>query len=1125
MTPGRLVRNSLVFHWRGNTAVLLGVAVGTAVLTGALLVGDSLRGSLRDRVRRQLGWVEYTLVTGRFVTQGLESRLPAERTAGAILLRGAATRDDAAGRAVRRAARVTVVGVDGRFWSDPALAGDGFWESNDAAAVLNQALAEELGVGPGDFVTLHLQKPSAVPRETLLGRRDAGEVLEAVRLSVRAVVPDQGAGGFSLDPRPETPLNAFVPLRLLQASLGQGGRVNAILAAGATGDLRAGLRAALTLDDWRLTVTEPKDRAGNPRGYVSLESRQMFLEPAAAAAARAAADGLGLRAAPTLVYLANAITDGDHSVPYSVVAALDPAQGPPLGPFLPPGLDRLGDDEIVLADWDESPLRPRIGGPVTLTYFKPEDEGRLEELAATFVFRGFVPLAGAADDRDLTPDFPGITDKLTIRDWNPPFPYDGKRVGPRDERYWERYRTTPKAYVTVARGRELWASRFGRATSVRLAPPARAAEGSTADIARHLREALRETLQPEQGGLVFENVRARGLDASAGGTDFGMYFLGFSIFLIAAALLLVGLLFRLNLDRRAAEVGLLLATGFRRRKVRRLLWAEGAAVAGAGGLLGVVGALAYAWLMLALLRAWWPGGLDRSLLRVHVMGTSLLIGYAAALAASVLAIGWGVYSLGRATPGALLAGQSLSAGGAPTGRRPSGSLALGGLALGGALALLAAGYFIQDHIAEALAFFGSGGLLLTAGLAGLWAWLRCRQSSRLTGRGWPAVARLGVRNAARHPVRSLLTAGLLAFAVFVVISVEAFRRRADPALLGPHSGTGGFALVGDASLPVFQDLNTESGRDELNFPSDADAVLEGSRFYPFRLRAGDDASCLNLYLPTRPQVLGVPASFAGLGRFRFQAPATGNPWLLLDADADDAIPAFADATTAQYILKKSLGEVIEVPDERGDPVRFRLVGLLSDSIFQSQLLVSEAQFLRQYPNHEGYQYFLIDAPPERAAAVQRLMTDTLAERGFSATPTVRRLEAYWAVENTYLSTFQALGGLGLVLGALGLAVVLLRTAWERRGEMALLRAVGFRRSALGWLLLSENGFLLAVGLAAGAAAALAAVLPHVARVGDGVPLAHLGALLAGVLAVGLAAGASATAASVRAPLIPALRRE
>ena len=56
--------------------------------------------------------------------------------------------------------------------------------------------------------------------------------------------------------------------------------------------------------------------------------------------------------------------------------------------------------------------------------------------------------------------------------------------------------------------------------------------------------------------------------------------------------MLVALLFRLGIEQRAAQIGTLLAVGFSRRQVRRLLLGEGLAVAAAGSLLGVPAASA-----------------------------------------------------------------------------------------------------------------------------------------------------------------------------------------------------------------------------------------------------------------------------------------------------------------------------------------------------------------------------------------------------------------------------------------------------------------------------------------------------------------------------------------------------
>ena len=312
--------------------------------------------------------------------------------------------------------------------------------------------------------------------------------------------------------------------------------------------------------------------------------------------------------------------------------------------------------------------------------------------------------------------------------------------------------------------------------------------------------------------------------------------------------------------------------------------------------------------------------------------------------------------------------------------------------------------------------------------------------------------------------------------------------------------------------------------------SEDEVLLKSVHFYPFRRRAGDDASCLNLYQPRRPRLLGVPRPLIEQNRFAFSATEAkapdDNPWgALMEDRADGAIPVFADATAAEYVLKKKLGEELEVPNERGENVRLRIVGLLKESIFQGELLMSEANFLRLYPSQEGYNYFLIETPKERIRDAESLLGTALADRGFDVTRTADKLESFLAVENTYLSTFQALGGLGLMLGAVGLAVVLLRSVWERRGELALLRALGLRRRTLGWLMLSENGFLLVMGLVIGTVSAVLAVAPHVVGSGGEVPWLRLSLMLALVLLIGLAAGAVAVATTLRAPLIPALRRE
>lgn len=734
------------------------------------------------------------------------------------------------------------------------------------------------------------------------------------------------------------------------------------------------------------------------------------------------------------------------------------------------------------------------------------------------------------DDPDLTPEFPGITDSQSLRDWDPPPPFDRRdiqrKIDRRDEDYWNTYRTAPKAYVTLKAGQAMWGSRLGNVTSIRLAPK------NGTDLARAA-AAFAENFHPDEGVPVFDAVKERSKAASAGGANFSMLFLGFSLFLIVAALLLVGLLYRLNLERRASEIGLLLALGYRQRTVRRLLLIEGGMLAVLGGLLGVLAAAWYAGLLLKLLAAWWPGGIEGPILHVHRAWQSQAIGFGSAVLTSGLTIAWAVYSLGR-VPARSLLGGATAEDSVPVAERPpprwSVRLSIGASAL--ALVLAIVGGFVHDHEAKASSFFGGGALLLTGTLAAVWAWFRGRRHRPVNGHGLSALTSLAMRNAARQPVRSLLTAGLLAAAAFVVLAVQSFHRDLGKDALAPHSGTGGFPLLAESDVVIFQDLNTAKGRQELRFPKDSEEKLSGVKFYPLRLKSGDDASCLNLYQPRQPRLLGMPRELIELNRFAFAGSEAKtdaertNPWLLLDKPgSDDALPVIADANTVEWMLGKKLGDVVQVQDAKGKPADLRIVGLLDTSIFQSELILSEANLLKLYPDQAGYGMFLIDAPADRAPEVKGFLEKALAARGFEVTSTTDRLRTYLEVENTYLATFQALGGLGLILGALGLVVVLLRGIWERRGELALFRALGYRQSALGWLVLAENGFLLVLGLGCGGLAAILAVAPHLLSGGGSIPWLRLFGLLALVLLVGLGAGAVAVLTTLRAPLVPALRRE
>jgi ABC-type antimicrobial peptide transport system permease subunit len=194
-------------------------------------------------------------------------------------------------------------------------------------------------------------------------------------------------------------------------------------------------------------------------------------------------------------------------------------------------------------------------------------------------------------------------------------------------------------------------------------------------------------------------------------------------------------------------------------------------------------------------------------------------------------------------------------------------------------------------------------------------------------------------------------------------------------------------------------------------------------------------------------------------------------------------------------------------------------------VLQGSLVISEAGFRRLYPSTSGYRVFLVDAPPGRADAVSRSFTAAMEDFGLALTPMVRRLAMFGEVQNTYLSIFAALGGLGLLLGSVGLGIVVLRNVLERRGELALLRAVGFSRSQLRRLVLYEHWALLALGLLCGVASAVIAVLPALQSPTAALPYASWLAILAGVTISGILWTWLAATAALRGDLLAALRTE
>jgi putative ABC transport system permease protein len=1074
----RLVFRSLLHHQRTHLGAFGAAALAAAVIVAALSVGDSVDVSLERVADARLGRVGYAVhARDRLWREPLRFSLAMALDAtvsGSLQLNGSLALEDGSARV----SRARVLGVDSFFWalSPRARSPLQSWPADGIA--VSEHVAARMGVGIGDTLLIRVERPSLVPREApLRSDRDAIALLSG---TVAAILGPGDFGRFALEIGPLPPANVFVPLARLQHAVDEPGRINALMVERGTGDestIDAATRGAWSLGDAGLEL-RPVD---GDRGW-QLTSRRVFLDPKTVEAASRVE---GTRT--FLTWLVNDLAVGGRRTPYSMVAAIPPGTGI-FGP-------EIRDGEIVVNRWLAEDLEAGAGDCLTLRYFVPVDGGRLEERASDLVIRSVVPLEGAAADPDLMPAFPGLTENENCRDWDPGFALDLDRIRDKDEAYWDAHRGTPKAFVSEAMGRRLWANPYGTATAVRF--PAKLTRDG-------IEATLLSGLDPANFGLRFTNVADAGAAARASGTDFGALFLGFSGLLVIAALLLAGLVVALNVEMRRTEIATLLALGFTTGRVRRLFAIEHALVALAGGIAGAVVGPALAAAALSALDTVWSdvaGSLEIALVvRQGTLIAGALAGAVAATAAAYLVLRVAIRPSIREV---FVRQEQLAVRLART-RAGRCVGAWVGLVFAIAAVVLAFVSGTGRDPATAGAFFTSGSLLLCAGLSFVWYALAhvgvVRKGKRLTARG------LAWRNLGRRRARSLAVVGVVAFGVFMFLGPTVFRRDRLTTADDRASGTGGFALVGECSTAVVHDLDSDEGR---TFHALTGFDLEDVRVVGLRAREGDDASCRSLSRAQAPPVLGVdPAALSG--RFTFVQGGDGEGWSILDDDSvDGALPAVIDQATF-WTLGTALGDVVFVPDEAGRDLPFYIAGVIDNSILHGHLVISASVFRAHFPSDGGYRRFLIDAPPSRTDEVAAILTRQLEDRGLALERTETRLNAYNAVENTYLGIFQALGGLGLLLGSIGLGLVVARNTAERRPELALLQALGLSRRRVERLVLAENSALLAAGLVTGLAAALLSIVPALVTPGARVATPLMGFALLALIGGGVGATLVAT---------------
>jgi putative ABC transport system permease protein len=1108
MNYWKLLLRSLRYYRKTHLWVILGTMISTSILVGALIIGDSVKFSLQQIVFYRLGNTEFALTSGdRFFRTQLADDLSKNLdtiVAPVLQTNGIAITDGGQ----QRLNNIQIVGVDNRFGEIAGIK-DFYSNISPDEAIINQHLAARLQLKEGDEFLLRIKKLDMIPKDIPLALDT--DLTLARPFKVRAVASDAQFGRFNLKADQVAPNTAFISLFSLSKEMGYDNRANVLLIQkflrGGLGGavftkstppsrrrLNEALKKTWTLADVGLELNELPGR-----NITEIKSNRIFLDPWIVDAAL----NINKNAQPVFTYFINEITLGDKSTPYSFVSA-------PGTSILPADMN---DGEIIINQWLARDLDANEGDQIRLTYYILGPMRDLTEESVNFRVKAIVPLENPYVDRDLMPDFPGLSAEQNCRDWDPGIPIDLDKIREKDEDYWDNYRGTPKAFVTLNAAQKMWQNRFGNLTAVRFPGLEK----------REIGKKLIGELDPVNFGFVFREVKKEGLRAGTESVDFGQLFLGLSFFIIIAALLLTGLLYVFNVENRSEEDGLFLALGFPGKNVRRLVLMEGAVIIIIGGLLGSAAGVLYNQVILYALKTVWHGVVGTSMLHIHLKFSTILTGTAIGVIIAFFTI-WLVTRKQLKQPITGLQ-KGLTKLEVFRERRPRVSMLIGISGVIAVIIVLVTTKFKTGREAF-MYFFTAGLLLLISGMAFIKVLLH--KLRRVTNTGKLNLSSIGIRNNVRRPVRSLTLIGLLACGVFIVFTVGANRVISTKDAEKRESGTGGFALYGESSIPVLYDLNSEKGARFYGLES---INAKDVSYVQFRVKEGDDASCLNLNRVSNPQLIGMnPDELTHRGSFTFVETTNEvdakSPWGVLNQNlSNGVIPAVADQTVILWGLGKAVGDTLSYMDETGKTFKIKLVGGLANSIFQGNIIISEKALIQKYPSISGYRLFLIDAPFENLEQISKDLSLAMQDQGMDLVQAAARIAEFNRVENTYLSIFLILGSFGLILGSIGLGIVVWRNVKERQGELALLRAVGFNRKSIQKMVLFEHIALLTAGIVCGIAAALLATLPSIMTPGSGIPYVTIILLLMIVMINGICWTHFATRAVIRGDLLSSLRNE
>lgn len=1003
-----VVHRNIVWFSKHYRLLSLAVLITVSVLVGSLVIGDSVRTTLIKRVSERIGPTE-TVVFSRnsFMSEELlNTSLFKEKARGLLLTNGFVSHD---GKLIP----VFIWGTDDL-------------DIKKGEVKINTPLARELGTDDVGDLVVRLPATGLVPSGSLFVTET---YTTSLRLSRIGVLEASEGGNISMKNEQALPFNLFVNRKELAEALETEGKINLILS-------EKRISSAELNEAWNYGLSGLSVREGG--NFCEVISDRVFLQEDVSATI------LKNNPEPNRLfsYLANSIERGENFIPYSFITAIDRFEDEP-----------LGKNDIILSDYAATRLQVKPGDLIEISYFTSEDLKTLKTEKLELCVSKVLPLSRFVEDKTLSAEFPGLSGVDRCTDWDSDLPIDMNLITDEDEKYWELYKTTPKALIAYDAVAPDWSNAYGNVTAIRV-------KGSEPNLSG---------LQAEMFGIQLIYPREAGLYAAKNGVDFSSLFLALGFFIIISALLLMILPLSEMLYQRKNEINLLQALGYTRKRIRSMLWRESAPIVLLFSVVGVLVGLLYTSLIMWLLATVWRGATHTEGFSVYPDSVTMIIGFAVGTGLSLCLLRFAITNWLK---------QSEKS-------RKEQSLSLIKKKIGAILsAVFTAGLvFISFLYSSTITSFMIAGVLLILTVV-LWIdyWI-CRKGSRNTNNF--EEEKLIWSSLFANRKQSVLSFLTLSIGVFIVFSVGLNRKGfADSSQL--LTGIGGYSLWCETSVPVYHNLSTEAGRNKLSLTDlpENTTVLQSLRY------SADEASCLNLNKVTAPTVLGIDMNALEKSDFQIekgmQTSDRASVFKEMQTKKGKVYPALVDATVLTWSLVKNLGDTLYYEDGRGQEIGIQLIATLSNSIFQGNILIDRDFFTEIWEETTGSEVFLLKVEENEVQEVKNLLSQALSEYGISISTTNERLQEFNTVTDTYLTIFLTLGGLGLLLGIMSFIIVIRKNLTRRSDEITLYRTLGYSDQRIEQFLFRENLFVPFSAILTGVFGSLLGVSSGLLNVGVGI---------------------------------------